>query len=232
VPRRLKVARTASASVFPIKFKSGGKAVQIVEVLHAAVRDAEFHHGFQLFRDYGFARIREQTRTGRLQQCRIFHFDGARRYGVSKPNINLYRYLSFLQKRGECDPDAFVVSVFLDAFRFDRFGIKTQTVIFYLDGRDFLECANESLWGIISIRKKISVSGRAIPLRRPEFEEQSALQDEDFSIFRLAKPEENSLQAIFREYEPKVVIPLSCEVEQLLSNRGGDVFDLWIAQLE
>ena len=34
---------------FPIKFKSDGKAVQIVEVLHAAVRDAELYHGFELF---------------------------------------------------------------------------------------------------------------------------------------------------------------------------------------
>jgi hypothetical protein len=140
--------------------------------------------------------------------------------------------LRFLQERGECDTDAFVVGVFLDAFRFDSFGIKTHTVIFYLDGRDFLEYANESLRGIISIRQEISVSGGAIPLRRPEFEEQSALQYEHFPILGLAEPEENSLQAILGEYESEVVIPLSRKVEQILSNRGGDVLELWIAQLE
>ena len=49
---------------FPIKFKSDGKAVQIVEVLHAAVGDAQLYHGFELFRDYGFARVGQQTRVG------------------------------------------------------------------------------------------------------------------------------------------------------------------------
>lgn len=126
--------------------------MQVVEVFHATVRDAEFHNGSQLFRDYGFARIGEQSRAGRLQQRRIFHFDRAGRYRVAKPNVDLYRYLRFLQERGECDTDAFIVGVFLDAFRFDCFGIKTQTVIFDLDGRDFLEYVNESLRGIISVR--------------------------------------------------------------------------------
>lgn len=143
-----------------------------------------------------------------------------------------YWYLHFLQERGECDTDAFVVGVFLDAVRFDRFGIKTQTIFFYLDGRDFLKYANESLRGIISIRQEISVSGGAIPLRRPELEEQSAFQYEHFPKLGLAEPEENSLQAIFGEYEPEVIIPFSRKVEQLLSNRGGDVLELWIAQLE
>ena len=206
--------------------------MQIVEVLHATVRDAQLHQGFELFRDYGLARVGQQTRAGRFQQCRIFHFDRAWCYRVPKPDIDLYRYLRLLQECGECDTDAFVVCVLLDAFRFYRFGIKTQTVIFHLDCRDFLEYANESLRSIISVRQKISISGEAIPLSRPEFEEQSALQYEHFPILGLAEPEENSLQAILGEYESEVVIPLSCEVEQLLSNRGGDVLELWIAQLE
>jgi hypothetical protein len=169
---------------------------------------------------------------GGLQHCWIFHFNRTGRYRVSKTDVDLYRYFRFLQECGECDPDAFVVCVLLDAFGFYRFGIKTQTVIFHLDCRDFLEYANESLRSIISVRQKISISGGAIPLRRPEFEEQSALQYEHFPILGLAEPEENSLQAILGEYESEVVIPLSCEVEQLLSNRGGDVLELWIAQLE
>ena len=44
---------------FPIECKSVGKTVQIVEVLHAAVRDPESYHGFEFFRDYGFARVGE-----------------------------------------------------------------------------------------------------------------------------------------------------------------------------
>jgi hypothetical protein len=91
---------------------------------------------------------------------------------------------------------------------------------------------NKSLRGITSIRQKISVTGGAIPLRRPDLEEQSTLQYEHFPILGLAEPKENSLQAILGEYESEVLIPLSGEIEQLLSDRCGDVLEFWIAQLE
>lgn len=48
----------------------------------------------------------------------------------------------------------------------------------------------------------------------------------------LAEPKEHSLQAILGEYESEVLIPLSGEIEQLLSDRCGDVLEFWIAQLE
>ena len=42
---------------FPVKFKGGRQAVQIVKILHAAIGDAQFHDRFELLRDNGFARI-------------------------------------------------------------------------------------------------------------------------------------------------------------------------------
>lgn len=52
---------------FPIKFKSVGKAVQVVKVLHAGVRNAELYRSFELFRDYCFTRVSEQMRTREIQ---------------------------------------------------------------------------------------------------------------------------------------------------------------------
>ena len=42
---------------FPVKFKGGRQAVQIVEILHTTIGNAQFHDRFELLRDNGFARI-------------------------------------------------------------------------------------------------------------------------------------------------------------------------------
>ena len=41
---------------FPVKFKGGRQAVQIVKILHAAVGYAQLHGRFELFRDDGLVR--------------------------------------------------------------------------------------------------------------------------------------------------------------------------------
>jgi hypothetical protein len=83
---------------------------------------------------------------------------------------------------------------------------------------------------VVSRCQKIGISGRAIPLLCPKLEKQSAFQNEDFSILRFAKAKENSLEAVLGEYESEVLIPLSREVQEFLSNRGGNILELRIAQ--
>src|SRR3984957_3394614 len=108
-------------------------------------------------------------RTRKIQKCRIVCFDRPRCDGVSETDINLDRYLSFVQKRGKSDAHAFMVCVFFDAFCLDSFRVKAQGVVREFKCREFLEYANKSLWGAISCRQKISVAGWTMPFLCPEF---------------------------------------------------------------
>ena len=106
---------------------------------------------------------------------------------ITETNINLDRYSGFVQKSSERDPHTFVVCVLFDAFRFYRLRIKAQSIIVDMIGRDFLEDANEPFRGIFAFRQKIGVPRRAITLLCPEFEEQSAFQDEYVPVLGLTE---------------------------------------------
>jgi hypothetical protein len=84
-----------------------------------------------------------------------------------------------------------------------------------------------SPWG-----QEIRIACCAIPFLGPEFEEESTFQNKRVPVFRFAQAEEHSFEAILREYESEIIIPLLRKIEQSLSDGGGKVFDLRVRQLE
>jgi hypothetical protein len=63
-------------------------------------------------------------------------------------------------------------------------------------------------------------------LLRPEFKKQCALENENLLVFRLADAEEKPLQSIFREKQPKILIPLPRKIRQALPDRSREIGDI------
>jgi hypothetical protein len=55
-----------------------------------------------------------------------------------------------------------------------------------------------------------------VGLFRPEFKKQRALENKNLLVCRLADAEEEALQGIFREEQPKILIPLPRKIRQTL----------------
>jgi hypothetical protein len=65
-----------------------------------------------------------------------------------------------------------------------------------------------------------------VGLLRPEFKKQRALQNENLLVFRLADAEEKAFQGIFRQKQPKILIPLPRKIRQALPNGGREIGDV------
>ena len=89
VLRRSKVARIARTSSGPSNGKSRASWGDVVEVLHATVGHAELNHRFELLGDHGLARVRTQTRRGKLQQRRELDDVRVGRDRVAEADIDL-----------------------------------------------------------------------------------------------------------------------------------------------
>src|ERR1700721_1632275 len=131
--------------------------------------------------------------SGKIEKRGIRCVDGPGCNGIAKADIYLYRDASLGEKRGEGDANAFVIGILLDALRFDGLGVKTQAVTLNFRGRDFAEDLNKTLRGIVSPSQKVGVPSWTELLARPDFEQQSSLQDKDVPVLRVADAEEDSL---------------------------------------
>jgi hypothetical protein len=60
----------------------------------------------------------------------------------------------------------------------------------------------------------------------PEFKKQCALENENLLVFRLADTEEKAFQSIFRQKQPKILIPLPRKIRQALPNGGREIGDI------
>jgi hypothetical protein len=105
---------------------------EIVKVFHAAVRHAQFDHGFKLFSNYAFLRMGLQFRSRKFQERRIFQFLWPRNNCVSETDINLQRNThiaqSYLQQHSN-SPLYFIVS---DSVRTNSVRKKHEAIVFDL----------------------------------------------------------------------------------------------------
>ena len=62
-------------------------------------------------------------------------------------------------------------------------------------------------------------------LFRPEFKEQGSLQNEGHFVLRLADPEEQAFQGIFRQQQTEFLFAITRQVEEALPNGSCDVGD-------
>jgi hypothetical protein len=65
-----------------------------------------------------------------------------------------------------------------------------------------------------------------VGLLRPEFKEQRALEDENLPVFRLSDAEEEALQRIFCQKQPKILISLPRQIRQALPDRSREIGDI------
>jgi hypothetical protein len=65
-----------------------------------------------------------------------------------------------------------------------------------------------------------------VGLLRPEFKKQRALENENLLVFRLADAEEKAFQGIFRQKQPKILIPLPRKIRKPLPDRSREIGDI------
>lgn len=78
----------------------------VEEVLHSAIGETQFGHGFQLFGDDRFWWIRPKSRFRCVQQCRKLDFNWRRHDGVPETDIDLDHDAGRCQLGPENQPDA------------------------------------------------------------------------------------------------------------------------------
>jgi hypothetical protein len=224
--RRSNVRMIASARTCPSNGKALRQGAQIVKVLHAAVRHAELHHRLELLSHHGLLGIGQQQRRRPVEDRWKRSLDGRGRDGVSEPNIDLHGNPRPLQIAQEGDTDPFIVRIFLDALRFDARRVKLETVFIDRKRTDLLEDGFKAARIVVAVGEKIRVPSWAVGLLRPEFKKQRALENENLLVFRLADAEEKAFQSIFREKQPKILIPLPRKIRQALPNRSREIGDI------
>jgi hypothetical protein len=150
----------------------------------------------------------------------------AGRDGISKPNIDLHGNPRPLQVAQEGDTHPFVVRIFLDALRLDARRIKLETVFIDWERADLFEDEIKAARIVVAVGEKIRVPRWTVGLLCPEFKKKCALENENLLVLRLADAEEKAFQGIFRQEQPKILIPLTRKIRQALPDRSREIGDI------
>ena len=116
--------------------------------------------------------------------------------------------------------------ILLDALRFDTCRIEPETVVIDGERTDLLEDGFKTARIVVAIGEKICVPSWPVGLLRTEFKKQGTLEDENLPVFRLTDSEEEALQRIFRQKQPKIFISLPRQIRQALPDRSREIGDI------
>jgi len=131
-----------------------------------------------------------------------------------------------LQVGQEGHTNPFIVRILLDALRLDALRGKPKTVILNGERTDLSEDGFIAARLIVVAGEKIGVPSGPVGLLCPEFKKQRALKNENPPIFRLANAEEKSLQSVFRQKQPKILLPLPRQSCKALPDRCREIGDI------
>src|SRR5438093_1390993 len=119
--------------------------------------------------------------------------------------------------------------LFSNLLTLDTAGQELQSVVFNHFSADLLKELHESFRVVVTRPEQVHIHRRAVRLARPKLEEHRSLQDKFSGVFRDADSVEQSLNAVTDQHELEIIVLLSCEIQEPLSDGRQQVLRLFLA---
>jgi hypothetical protein len=193
--------------------------VQVEEILHPSVGDAQRHRGLELLGHYRLLRIDQDPGRGVIEKGWVLRMRRWWDDGISKTHINLDGDPSLGEVRFQAHTDSGVLTRNPNFLTADCPGIEHDPV-WNVDPTEIPDCLNNRGNAAGTPAEQVQVPGRSAVLGRPELEERGALQNEPVRVRGDTETEQEPLDGELRKGELKLDAPLLCERPQTSTYRS------------